>query len=111
MRLQSTKINMIAALVALAVVSWAAGAWAQNRSGRMESGNNAQQRGQGIASAVSTANAVSDKLPAVERLSRHGVIFTDWYSRQSCTSGRAAFETGRYPARAGLAKTGIIDPK
>jgi arylsulfatase len=91
---------MIAVLVALTVISWSAGAWAQNQSGYTERGDNVQQKEQGRASGV------LGKLPDVDRLSRRGVIFTDWYSRQSCTSGRAAFETGRYPARAGLSKVG-----
>jgi arylsulfatase A-like enzyme len=104
-RARSTGINMITALVVSAVFLWAAGAWAQNQSGRMDRGNNAQQGGQGRASVI------SEKLPDVDRLSRRGVFFTDWYSRQSCTSGRAAFETGRYPARAGLGKMGMDDAK
>ncbi len=54
--------------------------------------------------AQGATSVVLGKLPEVDRLSRSGVIFTDWYSRRSCTSGRAAFETGRYPARAGLTK-------
>jgi arylsulfatase A-like enzyme len=103
-RERSTKINLIAALVASAVYLWAAEAWAQNQSDRTDRGNNVQQKGQGRASGV------SEKLPDVDRLSRRGVIFTDWYSRQSCTSGRAAFETGRYPARIGLTKTDKTDP-
>jgi hypothetical protein len=97
---RSTVINMIAALVVSAVFLWAAKAWAQNQSGHADRGNNVQEKGQG------RAIAVSEKLPDVDRLSRRGVIFTDWYSRQSCTSGRAAFATGRYPARAGLTKVG-----
>jgi arylsulfatase len=91
---------MIAAMFALTVLSWAVEAWAQNQSNRAERGSEAQQ------GALGATSAVSGKLPNVDRLSRRGVIFTDWYSRQSCTSGRAAFETGRYPARAGLTKVG-----
>jgi arylsulfatase A-like enzyme len=96
-RAKITGIHLIAALVALAIASWATHAWAQNQSDRTASGNNVQKKAQ---------ERVSDKLPDVDRLSRRGVIFTDWYSRQSCTSGWAAFETGRYPARAGLGKIG-----
>ena len=96
---------MIIALVALTVLSWAAEAWAQNQSDRSKRGSEAQQ------GALGPTSAISGKLPNVDRLSRRGVIFTDWYSRQSCTSGRAAFETGRYPARAGLTKTGMNDSK
>jgi hypothetical protein len=99
-RVRTTKINLITALVASAVFLWAAGVWSQNQSGRTERGNNAQEKGQGRASVG------LEKLPDVDRLSRRGVFYIDWYSRQSCTSGRAAFETGRYPARAGLTKVG-----
>ena len=88
-------INMIAALIVSVVFLWAAEAWAQNQSDRTERGNNVKQKEQGRASAV------LGNLPDVDRLSRRGVIYTDWYSRQSCTSGRAAFATGRYPARQG----------
>jgi arylsulfatase A-like enzyme len=99
-RERTTKLNLIAALVASAVFLWAAGAWAQNQSDRTVRGDSVQQKGQ------ERASVVSEKLPDVDRLSRRGVFFTDWYSRQSCTSGRAAFETGRYPVRAGLTKVG-----
>ena len=103
---RSTRMNMIAALIALALASLLmADAGAQTQSGRAERGNNGQQTQQGSAAAVSA------ELPDVDRLSRSGWIFTDWYSRQSCTSGRAAFETGRYPARVGLTRTWLNDPK
>ena len=100
MKIYNLRTSMVIALVVWAVFLWAAEAWAQNQSDRTERGDSVQQKGQGRASPV------SDKLPDVDRLSRRGVIFTDWYSRQSCTSGRDAFATGRYPARAGLSKVG-----
>jgi len=100
MKIYNLRTNMVIALVVWAVFLWAAEAWAQNQSDRTERGDNVQQKGQGRSAVV------SDKLPDVDRLSRRGVIFTDWYSRQSCTSGRDAFATGRYPARAGLSKVG-----
>jgi arylsulfatase A-like enzyme len=91
---------MIAALVASAVLLLTVGARAQNQSDRIERGNKAEQ------GARESTNAVLGKMPSVDRLSRSGMIFTDWYSRQSCTSGRAAIVTGRYPVRAGLTKAG-----
>ena len=100
MRERSTKISMIAALVASAVLLLTAGAWAQNQSERIERGNERQQGARG------STSAVLGKMPSVDRMSRSGMIFTDWYSRQSCTSGRAAIVTGRYPVRAGLTKVG-----
>jgi arylsulfatase A-like enzyme len=34
-------------------------------------------------------------------------MFTDFYGRQSCTAGRAAFITGQSPIRTGLTKVGF----
>ena len=33
--------------------------------------------------------------PNIDRISREGVLFTDYYSEQSCTAGRSAFITGQ----------------
>ena len=103
MRERSGKISMIAALVASAALLLTTGAWAQNQSDRIERGNKAQQ------GARENTIAVLGKMPSVDRMSRSGMIFTDWYSRQSCTSGRAAIVTGRYPVRTGLTKAGLGD--
>ena len=40
--------------------------------------------------------------PNIDRISREGATFTDYYAMQSCTSGRNAFFTGMYPRRTGL---------
>jgi len=47
------------------------------------------------------------RTPNIDRLSREGVLFTDWYGQQSCTAGRAAFITGQSPIRTGLTKVGL----
>jgi len=36
------------------------------------------------------------------RIAKEGALFTDWYSQQSCTAGRAAFIIGQSPIRTGL---------
>src|SRR5712675_1336197 len=45
--------------------------------------------------------------PNIDRVAKEGVTFTDYYSQQSCTAGRAAFITGQNPIRTGLTKVGM----
>src|SRR6201995_5864554 len=45
--------------------------------------------------------------PNIDRLGHEGATFTDYYSQQSCTAGRAAFITGQNPIRTGLTKVGM----
>ena len=45
--------------------------------------------------------------PNLDRLAKEGVLFTDYYSEQSCTAGRSAFITGQSPIRTGLTKVGL----
>src|SRR5216684_3185528 len=45
--------------------------------------------------------------PNIDRLAKEGVTFTDYYSQQSCTAGRACFITGQNPIRTGLTKVGM----
>lgn len=47
------------------------------------------------------------KTPNIDRLANEGAMFTDWYSQQSCTAGRAAFVTGQHPFRTGLLTIGM----
>ena len=39
--------------------------------------------------------------PNLDQLARDGLTFTDFYGQPSCTPGRAAMMTGRYPNRSG----------
>jgi hypothetical protein len=94
---QCGKIGILAALLALAINAWATDCIGQNQSGHADRGETAMQ------SSHFQANPLSGELPKVDRLSSSGFIYTDWYSRQSCTSGRGAIAAGRYPLRAGLA--------
>src|SRR6266540_654573 len=45
--------------------------------------------------------------PNIDRVAKEGVTFTDYYSQQSCTAGRACFITGQNPIRTGLTKVGM----
>src|SRR3954465_12705853 len=47
------------------------------------------------------------RTPNIDRIAKEGASFTDWYSEQSCTAGRAAFITGQAPVRTGLTKVGL----
>ena len=51
------------------------------------------------------------RTPNIDRIAREGAIFTDYYSQQSCTAGRAAFITGQSPIRTGLTKVGLPGAK
>ena len=45
--------------------------------------------------------------PNIDKIAKEGVMFTDWYSQQSCTAGRAAFILGQHPFRTGLLTIGM----
>ncbi len=45
--------------------------------------------------------------PNIDRIGQEGMIFMDHYAQASCTAGRAAFITGQYPIRVGLATVGL----
>lgn len=49
--------------------------------------------------------------PNIDRIAREGALFTDYYSQNSCTAGRAAFITGQSPLRTGLLKVGLPGAK
>ncbi|MGB5404043.1 MAG: sulfatase-like hydrolase/transferase [Robiginitalea sp.] len=44
------------------------------------------------------------KTPNIDRIAKAGISFTDYYSQQSCTAGRAAFLGGNVPVRTGMTK-------
>ncbi|HET9834398.1 MAG TPA: sulfatase-like hydrolase/transferase, partial [Vicinamibacterales bacterium] len=47
------------------------------------------------------------RTPNIDRLATEGGLFTDYYSQQSCTAGRASFILGQSPFRTGLLKVGL----
>ena len=47
------------------------------------------------------------KTPNIDRISREGITFTDYYGEQSCTAGRSSFIMGQSVFRTGLSKVGL----
>jgi arylsulfatase len=47
------------------------------------------------------------RTPNIDRVGNEGALFTDYYSQQSCTAGRACFIAGQNPIRTGLTKVGM----
>ena len=47
------------------------------------------------------------RTPNIDRVANEGALFTDYYSQQSCTAGRACFISGQNPIRTGLTKVGM----
>jgi arylsulfatase A-like enzyme len=47
------------------------------------------------------------RTPNIDRVANEGGLFTDYYSQQSCTAGRACFIAGQNPIRTGLTKVGM----
>lgn len=51
------------------------------------------------------------KTSNLDKLAAEGAMFTNWYSQQSCTAGRAVFILGQHPLRTGLLMIGMADSK
>jgi arylsulfatase A-like enzyme len=51
------------------------------------------------------------RTPNIDRIGKEGAVFTDHYSQQSCTAGRAAFITGQSGLRTGMLKIGMPGAK
>jgi len=51
------------------------------------------------------------RTPNLDRIAKEGALFTDYYSQQTCTAGRASFITGQHPYRVGLLKVGMPGAK
>ena len=58
-----------------------------------------------------TFGLVGYQTPNIDRLAREGMMFTDYYSEQSCTAGRSSFITGQSVFRTGLSKVGLPGAK
>ncbi|WP_083631278.1 arylsulfatase [Labilibacter marinus] len=49
--------------------------------------------------------------PNIDRVANEGMMFTDYYSEQSCTAGRSTFILGQSVFRTGLSKVGMPGAK
>ncbi|GAB4327148.1 MAG: arylsulfatase [Bacteroidales bacterium] len=58
-----------------------------------------------------TFGVVGYHTPNIDRLAHEGMMFTDYYSEQSCTAGRSTFITGQSVYRTGLSKVGLPGAK
>ena len=54
-----------------------------------------------------TFGVVGYQTPNIDRLAKEGMLFTDYYSEQSCTAGRSSFILGQSVFRTGLSKVGL----
>lgn len=54
-----------------------------------------------------TFGLVGYQTPNIDRIAKEGMMFTDYYSEQSCTAGRSSFITGQSVLRTGLSKVGM----
>jgi len=54
-----------------------------------------------------TMGLVGYRTPNIDRVADEGMIFTDYYSEQSCTAGRSSFILGQSVLRSGLSKVGM----
>jgi arylsulfatase len=58
-----------------------------------------------------TMGLVGYRTPNIDRVADEGMIFTDYYSEQSCTAGRSSFILGQSVLRTGLSKVGMPGAK
>ncbi len=58
-----------------------------------------------------TMGLVGYRTPNIDRVADEGMIFTDYYSEQSCTAGRSTFILGQSVLRTGLSKVGMPGAK
>jgi len=58
-----------------------------------------------------TMGLVGYRTPNIDRVAKEGMIFTDYYSEQSCTAGRSSFILGQSVYRTGLSKVGMPGAK
>ncbi len=54
-----------------------------------------------------TMGLMGYRTPNIDRVANEGMIFTDYYSEQSCTAGRSTFILGQSVFRTGLSKVGL----
>ena len=58
-----------------------------------------------------TFGLVGYQTPNIDRIAKEGMLFTDYYSEQSCTAGRSTFILGQSVLRTGLSKVGMPGAK
>ncbi len=58
-----------------------------------------------------TMGMMGYRTPNIDRVADEGMIFTDYYSEQSCTAGRSSFIMGQSVFRTGLSKVGLPGAK
>ncbi|OIQ41284.1 MAG: arylsulfatase [Bacteroidetes bacterium MedPE-SWsnd-G1] len=58
-----------------------------------------------------TMGLMGYQTPNIDRVAKEGMIFTDYYSEQSCTAGRSSFIMGQSVFRTGLSKVGLPGAK
>ena len=58
-----------------------------------------------------TMGMMGYQTPNIDRIANEGMIFTDYYSEQSCTAGRSSFILGQSVLRTGLSKVGMPGAK
>src|SRR5450631_2640175 len=49
---------------------------------------------------------MAGQTPALDKIAKEGMLFTDYYAEASCTAGRANFITGELPIRTGMTTVG-----
>ena len=49
---------------------------------------------------------MAGKTPALDKMAKEGMLFTDYYAEASCTAGRANFIMGELPIRTGMTTVG-----
>jgi len=58
-----------------------------------------------------TRGMMGYQTPNIDRIAKEGMMFTDYYAKQSCTAGRSSFILGQSVFRTGLSKVGMPGAK
>jgi arylsulfatase len=91
----------VAALALGAVLSLAAAAGAQERKPNILF-IVSDDTGYGDLGPYGGGEGRGQPTPAIDKLAEEGMTFFSFYAQPSCTPGRAAMQTGRYPNRSGM---------
>jgi len=96
-------IGPLAAAVLVATLPLATPAWAQAPASKPNIVLIVSDDfGYGDAGAYGGGEGRGMPTPSLDRLADEGMTFFDFYAQASCTPGRAAMMTGRFPARSGM---------